>query len=175
MGSNISFWQVKLSGVSQGCWKIWLFHFLTTGLPSNKDIKFQPYIQYFHPSIHISTLPMQHTMQYKYSNSHNSSCFFEKVFTDVQSSEEDSSEGSFDMDSCAYCSRTCTAMARTFGAKRFCSNTCAKLFGIPLPKRGGMSGGMAGRGRGRWKHYLGSKVNSASCRKLPNVSLILIV
>lgn len=97
--------------------------------------------------------------------------FFEpenEVFTDFQTSEEDSSEGSFDMDSCAYCGRTCTAMARSFGSKKFCSNTCAKLLGVSLPKRCSFPGsGMAGRGRGRWKNYFGK----ASHRKLTNVYL----
>ena len=62
-------------------------------------------------------------------------------------------------------------MARCFGSKKFCSNTCARLFGIPVPKRGGYSGGgIGGRGRGGWKHYLNRKVNVTPPRKSSGVS-----
>jgi hypothetical protein len=92
------------------------------------------------------------------------------VFTDFATSEEESSEGSFDLDSCSYCGRACTAMARSFESKKFCSNTCARLFGIPVPKRGSYSGsGIGGRGRGGWKHYLNRK-NVTPPRKLSRVS-----
>ena len=62
-------------------------------------------------------------------------------------------------------------MARCFGSKKFCSNTCARLFGIPVPKRGGYSGGgIGGRGRGGWKHYLNRKANVTPPRKISGVS-----
>lgn len=99
-----------------------------------------------------------------------STSFFEsenEVVTDFATSEEESSEGSFDLDSCSYCSRTCTAMARRFDSRKFCSNSCARLFGIPVPKRGSYSGGgIGGRGRGGWKHYLNRKANVTPPRKM---------
>ncbi|XP_028393778.1 polyhomeotic-like protein 2 isoform X2 [Dendronephthya gigantea] len=93
--------------------------------------------------------------------------FFETENEDFATSEEESSEGSFDLDNCSYCGRACTSMARSFESKKFCSNTCARLFGIPVPKRGGYSGsGIGGRGRGGWKHYLNRKPSVTQSRKM---------
>lgn len=89
----------------------------------------------------------------------------------MPTSEEEQSENTFDGENCSYCGRTCSTMARCFESRKFCSNTCARLFGIPKHRRrSSNSSGIGGKTRGGWKNYF-QRRNNVTSRKIPRVSM----